>query len=155
MCKKAPGARCSGHTLKQLETKKIARDKVSAKLNESVLSANAAAKAGREASFRKFNTAANTYQARLDTLDMEIRHLQRDYDGTPKGQAELQAILANPETTTKEYNETVARINKGAALRSLRNNLLEINDNARTPQIRQALFGLDDGEFGEERVATI
>lgn len=153
MCNVAPGARCSGHTQKQLATKRAARARVQENLNTAVANANAAAASGRDASFRKYNKQANGYQARLEVLDNEIRHLQRDYDGTPKGRAELQAILDNPATSPADYNDAAARLNKGGALRALRTNLLEINQTARTRVVRRAIFGLDGGEFGEERVA--
>lgn len=154
MCKVAPGARCSGHTQTQLANKKSARQKVQDKLDIAVSNANKAAAAGRDASFGKFNKAANGYSARLETLDVEIRHIQRDYDGTPKGKEALQALLEDAQTPSDLYNEAVARINKGGALRSLRNNLLDIHTSDRAAMIRQAVFGLDDGEFSEERVVA-
>lgn len=153
MCKKAPGARCSGHTYTQLQTKTAAKEKVEAKLADAIKAANSAAKAGKEATFRKFNQQVNAYEARVAVLEQELTHLQRDYDGTPKGQQELQAILDNPSTTPKEYNDAVSRMNKGTALRSLRNNLLDINENGRGSIVRTAIFGLDGGSFSEERTA--
>jgi hypothetical protein len=152
MCQKSPGARCSGHTFKQLETKKAAHNRVAVKLAETNKAATAAAKTGKENLFRKLNTAATEYENRLNELEIEISHIQRDYDGTPKGQAELQAILDNPNTTPEEYNAAVSRMNKGAALRSLRNNLLQIAEEKRTSQVRQSIFGLDGGSFSKEYV---
>jgi hypothetical protein len=43
-------------------------------------------------------------------------------------------------------------MNKGAALRSLRNNLLQIAEEKRTSQVRQSIFGLDGGSFSKEYV---
>lgn len=153
MCKAAPGARCSGHTEKQLNSKKASRTKIQEKLDTATLNANKAAASGREATFRKFNNEAKKLQTRLTVLDKEIGHLQRDYDGTPKGQAALRAVMSDPNSSPEEYNDAHARLSKGAALRSLRNNLLEIQTTGRKAMVRKAMLGLDDGEFGEERVA--
>jgi len=156
MCNVAPGARCSGHTQTQLENKRGARQKVQDKLDAAVTAAAKAGAAGRDASFRKFNNAAKMYQSRLDVLDVEIKHVQRDYDGTPKGKEELQAILENPETSPADYNDAIGRLNKGGALRSLRTNLLSINQApGRRKLVRQALLGLDGGEFSEERTVAV
>lgn len=152
MCKAAPGARCSGHTEKQLNSKKASRTKIQEKLNTATLNANQAASSGREATFRKFNNEAKKLQSRISVLDVEINHLQRDYDGTPKGQTELRGIMTDPNSTTEAYNDAHARLSKGSALRSLRNNLLEIQTTGRKSMVRKAMLGLDDGEFGEERV---
>lgn len=154
MCKAAPGARCSGHTEKQLNSKKASRTKIQEKLDIATLNANKAAASGREASFRKYNNEAKRLQNRLVSLDVEIGHLQRDYDGTPKGQNELRALMADPKSSPEDYNDAHARLNKGSALRSLRNNLLDIQTKGRKTMVRKAIFGLDDGEFGEERVAA-
>lgn len=154
MCKAAPGARCSGHTEKQLTSKKASRVKVQEKLDSATLNANKAASANRDASFRKYNNEAKRLQGRITVLDVEIAHLQRDYDGTPKGQSELRSLMNSPETSSEDYNDANARIAKGSALRSLRNNLLDIQVSGRKSSVRKAILGLDDGEFGEERTVA-
>lgn len=131
MCYKSPQPRCSGHTGSRLvsldaridSTKKAMKD-VNAKIAKLVDS-----KEGSHADLQRKSkqierlTRENSknYENLVKATE-ERKVVQRDYDGTPKGQKELQAIIDDEKSSKNLIKECSKRLVQGKVMRSWRMN---------------------------------
>lgn len=141
MCYKWPEPRCSGHTGTRLvklhdQRAKLENDmktcsqEIAKIVDEKEGSPSQLAR--KQKRIEKLTSQNNKTYEKLVELNKDIRDTQRDYDGTPKGQKELKAIIANPKTTPAESKAAYKRLRQGALIRSWRMNQKNRNDGRTT-----------------------
>lgn len=135
MCQK--GSRCYSDTKarKQSLEKRVSKNKTNLKS----IRANKvkASNAGDFNAFAKFRKQEEVALSRLSSLKKELRHNQRDMDGTKTGRRELEAKLADT-SDAKERQELKNRIASAEALRFARQYAYEQETNPRVPLLRIA-----------------
>jgi hypothetical protein len=137
MCYKSPEPRCSGHTGTRLislngrraevetQMKKVSQE-IARILDEKEGSPSHLAR--KQKRIEKLTVANTKNYEKLVAIDADIRATQRDYDGTPKGQKELTAVIEDPTSTTVTVKDAKRRIRQGAVMRSWRMNQKNRND---------------------------
>jgi predicted nucleic acid-binding Zn-ribbon protein len=135
MCKK--GSRCWSDT----SARKVSLDnrvtKAKAKLKTCRVNKTKASKAGDFNAYAKFRKQEEVLLSRVENLNKEIRHNQRDMDGTKTGRNQLEEQLARV-TDPKERKELEGRLAAAAALRFARQYAYEQEVNPRVPLLRIA-----------------
>lgn len=135
MCKK--GSRCFSDT----NARKVSLEKRVAKNKAELKSVRAnktkASNAGNFTAFSKFRKQEEALLSRAEKLNKELRHNQRDLDGTKTGRAQLEEQLAQT-TDVRERKELQTRLAAAAALRFARQYAYEQEVNPRVPLLRIA-----------------
>ena len=135
MCKK--GSRCWSDT----SAKKVSLDnrakKVKTQLKTIRANKTKASNSGDFNAFSKFRKQEEALRSRLDGLNKEIRHNQRDMDGTKTGRVKLEEQLSQT-TDPKQRKELENRLSSAAALRFARQYAYEQEQNPRVPLLRIA-----------------
>lgn len=137
MCYKWPEPRCSGHTgtrlvslnvrLAEAETEmKKGRQEIARILDEKEGSPSQLAR--KQKRIEKLNIANTKNYEKYVAVLADIRATQRDYDGTPKGQKELKAVIADPKSAPATVKDANRRLRQGALMRSWRMNQKNRND---------------------------
>lgn len=137
MCQPSPGPRCfkdSSVKLSRLQDKasllRSRNAEVASKLGE-------ARKAGNAREVSRLSAALHDGEQRVNGLETQIRHTQRDVDGTRTGQRALQSELEATDDAVKA-KEIQARLSASEALRVARKHALDIATSGRPPMIRIA-----------------
>lgn len=131
MCYKSPQPRCSGHTGARLVSLDVRIGKIEsdmkevnakiAKLVNSKEGSHADLQRKRKKIERLTRENDDNYEALVKAID-EKKVTQRDYDGTPKGQKELKAIIEDEKSTATEVKSCRNRLIQGKVMRSWRMN---------------------------------
>jgi uncharacterized protein with PIN domain len=137
MCQAKPGPRCwsdSNATAKSLNARlKAAEEKLKAARAES----QAAAAEGSLTRFGRLRKAEEKLVVKVNNLRREIRHNQRDLDGTKTGLKNLEAAVAVCEDSD-EMKELENRKSQAEQLRMSRAHALETLTSDRRPVLRIA-----------------
>jgi predicted nucleic acid-binding Zn-ribbon protein len=135
MCKK--GSRCWSDT----SARKVSLDNRVTKAKASLKTVRAnktkASKEGNFNAFSKFRKQEETLVSRVESLNKEIRHNQRDMDGTKTGRNQVEEQLAHV-SDPKERKELEGRLAAASALRFARQYAYEQDVNPRIPLLRIA-----------------
>lgn len=137
MCYKWPEPRCSGHTgsrlvslnarLAEVETEmKKCRQEIARIVDEKEGTPSQLAR--KQKRIEKLTTANNRNYEKYLAITADIRTTQRDYDGTPKGQKELKAVINDTKSSEKQVKDANRRLRQGALMRSWRMNQKQRND---------------------------
>lgn len=137
MCYKSPEPRCSGHTGTRLVSLNGRRDdvlkdmkktsqQIAMILDEKEGSPSQLAR--KQKKIEKLTARNEANYEKLVAIDADIRETQRDYDGTPRGQKELQAVIDDPKSTPAAIKDANRRKRQGAVIRSWRMNQKNRND---------------------------
>ena len=137
MCYKSPEPRCSGHTGTRLVSLNVRRAEVETEMKKvsheiarivDEKEGSPSQLARKQKRIEKLTIANTKNYEKLVTVLADIRATQRDYDGTPKGQKELQAVIADPKSTPVVVKDANRRVRQGALMRSWRMNQKNRND---------------------------
>ena len=152
MCIESPGARCAGHTGAQLMKKKSKFYSKSDLLAVAESNLIIAKKDKNSRSEKKFGNEVKRAKSSVSKLQKEINHLQREYDGTPRGRKELQTKMDTCDSSeTPILND---RMIKGKMQRVWRDRALKNKRQRTNRSIRATIIGLSEGRFSDERVAA-
>lgn len=137
MCYKSPEPRCSGHTGTRLVSLNARRAGIQADMNKvsqeiarilDEKEGSPSLLARKQKRIEKLTAANAKNYEKLIAVIADIRETQRDYDGTPKGQKELKAIIADPKSSPATVKHADRRLRQGAVMRSWRMNQKNRND---------------------------
>lgn len=135
MCRK--GSRCWSDT----SARKVSLDnrvmKAKTKLKNVRSNKTKASKAGDFNAYSKFRKQEELLSSRVEKLTTEVRHNQRDMDGTKTGRNMLETQLAQV-ADVKERKELEGRLAAASALRFAREYAYEQEINPRIPLLRIA-----------------
>lgn len=135
MCQAAPGPRCyndSSRKLSQLKNRVIKLKDENTKLELAISSAQAA---NNSSEVKKLTDRKSMLTSKVTGLETEIRHVQRDVDGTLTGRRHLQDELETARDP-KAIREIEIRLRAGAALRHARETALDWASSNRPAPIR-------------------
>lgn len=135
MCKK--GSRCWSDTSARKASLEKRLSKSRASLKAVRAQKTQASNAGDFTAFAKHRKQEETLISRVATVTTELRHNQRDMDGTKTGRKQLETQLAQA-STLKERNELQNRIAAAEALRFARQYAYEQETSPRIPLLRIA-----------------
>lgn len=135
MCRK--GSRCWSDTSARKESLDNRVTKAKGKLKTVRANKTKASKAGDFNAYSKFRKQEELLSSRVEKLNTEVRHNQRDMDGTKTGRNMLEAQLAQV-TDPKERKELEGRLAAASALRFAREYAYEQEVNPRVPLLRIA-----------------
>lgn len=166
MCYPLPGPRCSPHALARLEKLQeryeenhnamvdIARKRSAVRIQ---LNANPESEKLKK-SYASMTKRGAAYKNKEAELGKKVRLAQIEYDGTSKGQAELQAILSDMKkngSSTDDQMKINRRISKGKSKNFTRKFQYELAQTQKrtgqtTKQRRGRFLSLDDRDGTEE-----
>lgn len=135
MCQASPGPRCFNDSNKRLGKLKTHVESLSSELTRVNEALTVATKAGNASEVKKLSDRKVVVSGKLNSLTIEVRHTQRDVDGTLTGRKELAAALESARDV-KVINELQVRLRAGAALRMARESALEWATSGRPAPIR-------------------
>ena len=137
MCQIAPGPRCwsDSNATAQSLNRRLATTEKALKAKRSELKATA--KAGDLIRYDKLRKDEEKLVVRVNNIRREIRHNQRDIDGTKTGIRVLDEQIAQCDDA-KELKELEARKAQAEALRMSRSHALESIQTDRKPLLRIA-----------------
>lgn len=135
MCRK--GSRCWSDTSARKESLDNRVMTAKTKLKNVRSNKTKASKAGDFNAYSKFRKQEELLSSRVEKLNTEIRHNQRDMDGTKTGRNILEAQLAEV-TNPKERKELESRLAAASALRFAREYAYEQEVHPRVPLLRIA-----------------
>lgn len=96
-----------------------------------------ASKAGDFTAYSKYRKQGEALSSRIENLNTQLRHNQRDMDGTKTGRRKLEAQIAQTGDP-KERDKLTNRIAAAEALRFAREYAYQQETNPRTPLLRIA-----------------
>lgn len=135
MCQPSPGPRCFKDSSVKLSKLQDKAATISARNAEVQAKLDDARKSGNAREVQKLSTTLKEGTARYEDLEKQIRHTQRDVDGTRTGQRALKEQLEEAGNTP-EARELIARLHAAEALRFARTHALELANSGRPPMIR-------------------
>lgn len=137
MCQPSPGPRCFKDSSVKLSKLQDKAATISARNAEVEAKLTDARKSGNAREVQRLSTALHEGKQREESLNTQIRHTQRDVDGTRTGQRALQQEIEETADSTK-VRELQARLSASEALRFARKHALELATSGRPPMIRIA-----------------
>lgn len=142
--------RCAGHTGDQLKNKNANLREKSDALAIAESNLIVATKNKNLRSIKKFTNEVRTRKASVTKLKKEISDIQRSYDGTPTGKAQLEERMTTCDPS--EYPILFDRLVKGKSERSWKIYNYDSNKKFTRKERRATAFGLPEGSFSDERV---
>lgn len=139
MCQAAPGPRCFNDSSRKLKQLVNRRDKISKEITVANTALIEAHNSGAKASeIKKLMEHKRVLVSRLEAVELEVRHTQRDVDGTLTGRRNLMDELEKTHDP-KAIENLEVRLRAGAALRLARETALEYASSGRPAPIRFAV----------------
>lgn len=135
MCQPSPGPRCFKDSSMKLSKLQDKAATVSARNAEVEAKLSDARKSGNAREVQRLSATLHEGKQREESLTTQIRHTQRDVDGTRTGQRVLRDELEET-TDPKVARELQARLSAAEALRFARKHALELATSERLPMIR-------------------
>lgn len=141
MCYPSPQPRCSGHTgakivslNEKMSKVELEMSKCNAEISRTLDEKEGGPKAiaRKQKRLERLTETNNRNYQRYVKYQEELKLTQHDYDGTPRGQKELKAIIDNPKTTPEERKNANRRMKTGAGIRAWRMNQKKRNDGSTT-----------------------
>lgn len=137
MCQAAPGPRCWSDSKKKDTSLTSRLTKAEEALTTNRTEARKAARGGDLTAFAKLRKEEEKLVVKVNNLRTDVRHNQRDMDGTKTGMRKLDEQIALCETE-QERSELLQRKQNAEAARFARSHALETLQSKRKPLLRIA-----------------